>query len=81
MADGGPTPRQRLAIDREAARARSEAGFEALVDDYPVGHRSGRDSFVRTEAQKVEKDIDKRYMDAIPEVDRRDRRIRMGGGR
>ena len=80
MADGEPTPRQKLTVDREAARALSEAKFEAMIDNYPTGHRTGRDRFVRTEAERLEKDIEKRHLDAIPNTDRRNR-IRLGGSK
>lgn len=65
------TTRDELAADRERARARSEAKFEELLPFYPEGHAVGRDTFVRRESEKVEKDIEKRHLDAIPEADRR----------
>jgi hypothetical protein len=64
--------------DREAARTRSDAGLEALVDGYPVGHRAGRDRFIRVESERAEKDMEKRHLDAIPQADRRDQRARHG---
>ena len=76
MPDGEMTARQRMLLEREAARVRSDAGFEALVDGYPAGHCANRDRFIRVESEKMEKDIEKRHLDAIPDADRRDQRRR-----
>lgn len=72
MPDEGVTAHQRMLLEREAARAKSEARFEALVDDYPMGHRADRDRFIRVESEKLERDIEKRHLDAVPLADRRD---------
>lgn len=72
--DRRPTPAEQLTIDRERARARSEANFEELVSTYPSGHVGRRGEFVRRESEKLQKDIEKRYLDAIPDADRRNQR-------
>lgn len=69
--DREASTRGELAADRDLARARSEAGFEALLPSYPEGHTAGRAGFVRIESEKVGKDVEKRYLDVIPEADRR----------
>ncbi len=66
--------REELRAAREAAQARSEAKFEELVDDYPIGHRAGRDRFVRLESEKMVKEIEDRQMQVIPEADKADLR-------
>ena len=71
MPDDEPTPREQLTIDRERARARSEATFEELLPTYPDGHVTRRDGFIRTESERVEKEIEKRHLDAIPDADRK----------
>ena len=71
-----PTPRERLTIDRELARARSDAKFEELLPGYPTGHVVDRDRFIRVESEKVAKEIEERHLDAIPQADRMDRRCR-----
>lgn len=76
MPDEEMTARQRMLLEREAAQVRCDARFEALVDDYPAGHRADRDRFIRVESERVEKDIEKRHLDAIPQADRRDQRRR-----
>lgn len=70
MSEQEPTPRQQLAIDRELARARSDARFEELVSSYPPSHQAGRDRFIRVESEKTEKDVRDRQLQAIPEADR-----------
>jgi len=73
MPDRKPTPSEQLDIDRAAAAARSEAKFYALTENYPTGHESRRDSFVRTESKKTAKELEKRQIDVIPDSDRRRR--------
>lgn len=64
------TARQQLTIDRDLARARSEAKFEELVDTYPPAHVASRDRFIRVESERAEKEIEKRHLDAIPDAER-----------
>ena len=78
MPEREPTSRQRLIIDRELAAARADTSFEVLVNDYPTGHRAARDRFVRVESEKMGKELEKRHLDAIPDVDRRDQQRRHG---
>ena len=73
---GELTARQRMILEREAARIRSEAGIELLRDGYPDDVNANRDAFVTREAEKSSKEIEKNFLDAIPEADRRDQRHR-----
>ena len=72
--EGKPTPREQLAIDRELAQAKSDASFEQLMDSYPPGHEIRRETFIRQESEKLEIELEKKQLQAIPEPDRRDRR-------
>ena len=69
MPDRKPTAKEQLAIDRELARARSEARFEEMTQFYPPAHMAGRDSFVRRESEKMVKELKDRQLQVIPEAD------------
>lgn len=73
---GELTARQRMLAERAAAQARSDAGIELLRDGYPDDINANRDTFVRRESEKAEKETEKNFLDAIPEADRRDQRRR-----
>ena len=74
MPEKKPTAREQMRIDRERAQARSEAKFEALTENYPLGHEARREAFVRVESEKMVKELEQRQLEVTPESDRRKRR-------
>lgn len=68
------TARQRMDLERELARMKSEASIEVLRGGYTPAINAGRDVFVKRESEMTAKETEKNYLDAIPEVDRREHR-------
>jgi hypothetical protein len=67
------TDTEKMLRDRERAEARCDQHFEELVESYPAGHRSARDTFIRRESEKITKEVENRQLDATPDPEGRRR--------